>query len=399
MIDQARATVLAWRQTMEAAWRHRSDLLSAPGGMLMPADALAAPPPPGARPSENTAYWAELTDEQRLRLVREQPELVGSRDGFPADARDAANRMLLAREKAALETERDQLTQQLSFDPAGNPAVVQRLAEIRQELGGIAVLENRLNAPPDPNNANATRYYLLGFDTNGPGRDATAIVAHGNPDTADNVATYVPGAESSFAQLDRLMNESDAMYRSANRVELNSSVITWLGYDAPDPLAHAAWDNYAIAANQPLDQFQQGLHAVNPGAHHTLVGHSYGSVVVGYAARDGGLEAVVDDIVAIGSPGMGVDTAAELRIPTDQVWVLEANQDMIADLGRIGWYGADPGDADFGAQQLRADPEGRRPTTPGDVGNVLGAHLSYFFSSPAHENIGDVIAGRPPSHR
>ena len=45
-----------------------------------------------------------------------------------------------------------------------------------------------------------------------------------------------------------------------------------------------------------------------PAAPVTLIGHSYGSVVIGLAARSLGPR--VTDIVAIGSPGMGVDRAA-----------------------------------------------------------------------------------------
>ena len=46
------------------------------------------------------------------------------------------------------------------------------------------------------------------------------------------------------------------------------------------------------------------------GPHVTVVGHSYGSVVLGRALRDQGLE--VTDAVAVGSPGMGVDDAGDL---------------------------------------------------------------------------------------
>jgi len=43
----------------------------------------------------------------------------------------------------------------------------------------------------------------------------------------------------------------------------------------------------------------------------TLIGHSYGSVVTGLAAP--GLSRNVHDIVALGSPGMGVSRAADLH--------------------------------------------------------------------------------------
>ncbi|HEX2132310.1 MAG TPA: alpha/beta hydrolase [Actinophytocola sp.] len=359
------------------------------------ADTVPSPPPAGATPEENAAYWRSLTPEQRDRLARERPELVGGRDGFGATHRDVANRVLLTREKAALAAERERLLDRMARNPSAYPVELGRLTEIDDELAGIGVIESRLNQEG---------YYLLGFDTRGPGEDATAVVTRGNPDTAGHVATYVPGAESHFNEMDRLLRESDSMYASANRTDPanpDSAVITWLGYDAPDTVFHAVSPAYAEAAKGRLDDFQHGLRAADEGprAHHTVVGHSYGTVVTGYAARDEHLP--VDDVLAMGSPGMGVRTAAELNVPDDRVWVLENNDDLVADTQAHGY---DPGDDAFGARQLSADPEGRQPTRWWEV-DLLDArepHEDYFYrkdgKDPAYHNIGDVIAGRPPSH-
>ncbi|MCT2582905.1 alpha/beta hydrolase family protein [Actinophytocola gossypii] len=369
-------------------------LVTESAGRISGQQGLPPSPPEGATPEENAAYWRSLTPEQRDRLARERPELVGSRDGFPTTHRDIANRILLDREKAALLAERDRLLDHMAGKPGPHSAELMMLAEIDEELGGIGVIESRLDRG----------YYLLGFDTRGRGEDATAIIAHGNPDTAAHVATYVPGAESGFGELDRLMRESDAMYASANSADPanpTSAVITWLGYDAPDTVLHAVSPAYAEAAKGALDDFQHGLRATDEGepAHHTVVGHSYGTVVTGYAARDEHLP--VDDVLVLGSPGMGVRTAAELNIPDDRVWVLENNDDLIADTES---HGADPGDDAFGARQLSADPEGRQPTRLWEIDprEIREQHEDYFYPKdgrdPAYHNIGDVIAGRPPSH-
>ncbi|MEK8109345.1 alpha/beta hydrolase [Micromonospora sp. M12] len=45
-----------------------------------------------------------------------------------------------------------------------------------------------------------------------------------------------------------------------------------------------------------------------------MLGHSYGSLVVGVAAREHGLAA--DALVFVGSPGVGVSHAAELGVPS-----------------------------------------------------------------------------------
>lgn len=341
----------------------------------------------GASPADNRRYWDSLGFAEQQRLIREQPEMVGGTDGFPATARDQANRLLMARARTDLTAELAEVERRIAESPRGpgnaseDRKLFERRREIHAELFGIGQIEQRLGRGD---------HYLLGFDLNGPGRDATAIVAAGNPDHAANVATYVPGAESSFAQMDRLLGDNDAMSAAAGP---GSSVIMWLGYDAPPTVMDAVDESYARGGQDALVRFQEGLRATHTGppSHNTVVGHSYGSVVAGYAARDHGLP--VDDFLAVGSPGTGVNHASELRLPPGHVYVMEDNGDPVADIGETGWYGADPGDDAFGARQLRADDEPPRPSD--DYSDPVGAHLGYFRTEPALDNIGDVIANRP----
>ncbi|MFD8492808.1 alpha/beta hydrolase [Amycolatopsis sp. NPDC059657] len=51
-------------------------------------------------------------------------------------------------------------------------------------------------------------------------------------------------------------------------------------------------------------------------SHNTTVGHSYGTTVIGHAARDEHL--AVDDIVFVASPGVGVNHASELGLPAER---------------------------------------------------------------------------------
>jgi hypothetical protein len=103
----------------------------------------------------------------------------------------------------------------------------------------------------------------------------------------------------------------------------STSVITWDGYAAPQSIfPQAAEDKWADGAKQDLDRFQDGLRASHEGApaHNTVIGHSYGTTVVGHAARDGDLNA--DDVVFVASPGVGVSNADQLHldgVPQDQV--------------------------------------------------------------------------------
>ncbi len=317
----------------------------------------------------------------------------------PATAaeKDRANRERMALDKAALRAELADVTRRIADSPRGpgnaatDRALFDRKAEIERELGGIATLEQRFAGQGQGTRENE-RYYLLDYDLDGAGRDATAVVAAGNPDTAPNVATYVPGAESSFDQMGRLMRETDAMKGAAGA---DSSVIMWLGYDAPPNVADAADPGYARQGQQALADFQHDLRAshVGPPSHNTVVGHSYGSVVAGFAARDQTLP--VDDFVAVGSPGTGVRTAADLHLPPASVYVIEDNQDPVADVGGTGWYGTDPGDDAFGGRQLWSDPEPPRQSEPLEY--TADSHLAYFDTgrdNPALTNIGDVIANR-----
>jgi hypothetical protein len=348
---QAIRTLLSWADTVDATYQQ------------LTTQAPLLGPPADATPQRIAEWWGnEVSDVDKRRYATERPDLVAGLDGLPADVRDGANRILLDRTIAATAP--------------------------GERLDQLTMLRDRLG--PDS--------YLLGFDNTGDGR---AIVSRGNPDTAANVGTFVPGTKAGFGDLKLISDQASHMYDSANRGGgSNSAVITWIGYDAPNDPAAAASESYAVAANQSLDRFQQGLDTVNPGAHHTLVGHSYGSTVIGHAARDGHLP--VDDIVAVGSPGMGVQAAAELRIPADRVWVVEDNQDPVADVGQLGgWHGQDPSEGSFGANQLPADPDGIRPSNPFEYS--IEEHLGYFWNTPEHrqsaENIGDIIAGREPTHR
>ncbi|MGW5672980.1 alpha/beta hydrolase, partial [Micromonospora sp. NPDC003776] len=103
----------------------------------------------------------------------------------------------------------------------------------------------------------------------------------------------------------------------------------------------------------------------------TVLGHSYGSLVVGTAARDHGLSA--DALVFVDSPGVGVDRASELRTAPGQVWPATAPDDVI---------------------RLARPPEelARRAAlagTPlGPLANVLGGHQLWFGHDPADPGFG-----------
>ena len=93
------------------------------------------------------------------------------------------------------------------------------------------------------------------------------------------------------------------------------ATVMWLGYDAPGADLSAIRGAHAEAGAPLLDSFLDGLRVSHTGGPDrlTVIGHSYGSTVVGEAASAGdGL--AVDDIIVAGSPGMRVDGVADLQI-------------------------------------------------------------------------------------
>ncbi|MGN9810898.1 alpha/beta hydrolase [Micromonospora sp. BQ11] len=356
----------------------------------------AGRPGPGAGPALVRAWWAGLTPAQRRWLVAYEPEVVGGLDGVPVAARDQANRLLLATHREDLLGERARLGRRI---PPG-PVELAGLRRVDRSLAGLDALAERLAMPGGP------RAYLLGLGTGGEGR---AVVALGDPDRSDRVLTYVPGMT---AGLDDVPGELDRAGRVLARCGAlapgeESAAVLWLDYDAPDFLHEAAGSRQATDAGPALHRFQEGLRATHDGppARQTVLGHSYGSLVVGATARDHGLAA--DALVFVGSPGVGVGHAAELGVPPGQVWASTAPDDVIRlvrspdDLLRhpllatsplgvavslVGgardelWFGRDPAEPGFGGRTFASGRHG---------------HTGYWEAdNPALDGMARVVLGR-----
>ena len=260
-------------------------------------------------PARIAAWWKSLSVTDRQRILKTAPGQLGALDGLPATIRDGANRMFLASEKARLASR----LAALRADPEGHE---KEIGNLTSTLKSIAKIEGRLalggtgGRPP---------MFLLGFDTETIGH---AIVSVDNPDTADNVVTFVPGFSTKLSNahsgIDRAMTLWDQA-RIDDPVKSTASIF-WLGYDAPQGL-DVATASRAEAGATRLDSFLQGLRiarSMPTPAHTTLLGHSYGSLVSGRAAVHLG-GPIADDIVFVGSPGVGVKTATQLRVPAGHV--------------------------------------------------------------------------------
>ncbi|MEW2307953.1 alpha/beta hydrolase [Streptomyces sp. NPDC006864] len=368
---------------LEVSHRDWADVTSDTGGVREAGksyfDSLPEPPRDGT-PKDNASWWKGLSPEEQAAHLTLNAAAVGALDGLPAETRDEANRMVLAQSRAQVELELARIPPEptrYSPNPNGTyPAVIQnagwtewnekygeRRAQLTKAQNGMKSIQERFDATGENGLPPA---YLLGFDTEKNGR---AIVANGNPDTAAHTAVYVPGTTSNLGgiggdigRMAELWRESDAM---AGGKEV--STITWLGYDAPQSVVKdAPFRHYADDGAPAFNRFMDGLNVANgteSGGHHTAIGHSYGTTLVGSAARQGELNA--DDVVFAGSPGVQVGEASRMDVPKGHVWNEEAEGDPVPDLGRWGHGGSQwrfgggvaiiPSDELFGANQMSTD--------------------------------------------
>ena len=197
---------------------------------------------------------------------------------------------------------------------------------------------------------------VLGCDPAGRGR---AIVALGDPATAADIAVLVPGSDIDLHTLDdpsrpqhRPLGWARALHEATGP---DTAVVLWVGYPTPQGLGvDAATGRLARAAVPALvDEVASLAHRPGAGPHVTVIGHSYGSVVVALAAAR--LDA--DDIVLLGSPGARAPDVAALHTRA-RVEVARTAGDWIArvphlQLGDLG-HGTDPVSPAFGAVRLPA---------------------------------------------
>jgi pimeloyl-ACP methyl ester carboxylesterase len=337
-------------------------------------------PPAGATPAEVARWWTALPPDRRQAALRQRPAELGATAGLPADVRDAANRIELARRLARLRAERDQLT----AAPPLIPLQLARLAVVRWMLAVAQGVERALAGHP--------RARLLTLDLSGSGRVAIGL---GDVDRARHVAVVVPGMGTDAVHgVDVTVRRADQLRAEAERESVEpTAVVAWVGYASPG-LREVPFPTRARAGGRLLATDLAALTAARTAdggrpAHVTVVGHSYGSTVAGAAARL--RPRLADDLVLLGSPGVLADHAGDLGVGTSRVYVGEAPLDPVADLAV---FGRDPGDRGFGATRMRADP-GPGGSWPD---RLSGGNHSHYFDpgSESLRNIARVVVGRGP---
>jgi len=306
---------------------------------LPPANACPAGAPPSGSATENAQWWAGLSPQDKANYLSTYGSQVGGMDGLPSDVRHEANMATLRQDAQSGE------------DRQASQALLDR---IEASQGKDA----------------SDRMLLLGFEPKSGGSDAKAIVAISNPDTADNVAIFVPGTGTDVASMGGNLDRMADLQAQAETIpgSGDTSTIVWLGYDAPDHIPAAVLPGYATDGAPALRDFTLGLRESHqgPDANVTVIGHSYGSTVVGTADALAGEGLAVNDIIAMGSPGMGyearerqgwfdgpmVDDISDMHIGADHFWAGAAANDPVT---YTEVHGNSPVDWSFGGQRITTE--------------------------------------------
>jgi pimeloyl-ACP methyl ester carboxylesterase len=143
----------------------------------------------------------------------------------------------------------------------------------------------------------------------------------------------VPGMDNTLANINNPLSDAANLRHTSDilagpAVTDRTSVVMWLGYDAPNA-KQVLTDGKAQAGAPELVGFVDDLRAAHTGAQPprvTVLAHSYGTLVTGLAARQG-LSA--DAITLVGSPGVGAAHASELGVPAGHVWAGRTPDDPI----------------------------------------------------------------------
>jgi Alpha/beta hydrolase len=361
-------------------------------------------------PKQFHDLWTQLTKEEKDWLYS-QDHHIGNHPGMPWDpedpqdpnnyqlGKDHYNQLHLPELQQNAQADVDRLQRQADALArqaymGDSDAATQLSALAPQVAAAKHTLDGYKAVQADLNKNDGVKRYLGFIDDKG-----HAAVAINNPDTAKRNAIFVPGTGQDLAAFNGADAKSRDMYGAALHADPtlkagDVAVTTWMGYDRPMDVFAARHPDPALAGAGALDSFESGNRAshVGPPSVDTVIGHSYGSTLVG-AAASGGHQLAADNVIAVGSPGMLVNDVAGMNLdPGAKVYATLAAHDIIGPAGLVTQFtlGPEPVSPGFGATILAAAPG---PTS--DWG--IDAHSSYWApDNIALANMGAVIAGVDP---
>lgn len=360
--------------------------------------------------------WRGLDAFTQQALIHLRPQDIGTIDGVSVEARDQANRILLPQQREVLQAEVDALeTEGVSEGYLDGQFRVElfgsaesnfrnRYAAARARLNALDDIAGSVSAGEDATGV-PRHTYLMALDVTGSGQVA---IAYGNPDTADQVVSLVPGTGSNLGGVVGDAERVKLMMKAAEESGDGSVAgVTWTNYLAPQSLPNAALGIWADTAVGDLRSYADGLRASHEGDdpfRSVIAAHSYGTVLTtGAAAADNPLDA--DALILLGSPGTNLDSVHDVHLtgvdPDEiarHVFASTTDADLVGDLPLVSGYAPFAPDLGFSGD----------PTRPGWGATVFETEANhsigyYRFSdhgrywdpeSPQLRTIGDVIADR-----
>lgn len=370
----------------------------ADGKLPIPDAQPTPPPPPESTPPEDVKkWWDSLTPEQQQAELRDNPPYMGNLNGIPVEARDQAN-------QTAMRTDIENIQEAASRHGVSAQDVLNDPFRYGCTPDDVTRYTNAVkvqDALEHDSLQTGARTYLQVYQPtkfDGQGRAAIAI---GNPDKAANTTVVVPGTSHSVTEGWLSADDATNLYNEAKAADPTraTSVVAWMGYNAPDDLSdpQVAQTSLAHEGGALLAADVNGLNATHgPGSSHmTVMGHSYGSTTVADAAAGYGMH--TNDVILIGSPGTDMaKSAADFHLaPGGHVFVGAASTDPITQLGGLPQIhvpgtgvtlalGTDPAMDGFGSTRFKAEVPGW----------TINDHSHYF--DPGTESLfsmADIVSG------
>lgn len=369
-------------------------------------------------PADVNAWWRSLSEADRRQLITQHPDLVGTRDGIPAAARDEANRLRLVSARSAIEARITQLEARLARNPQWVPTVAggwispPGQPSLRVNPNWDREASRLLAAELDRLAAAQALENVVARTTGGPRQllslalsqgQPRAVVAVGDVDHASHIGVLVGGTGTTVAgALSSMDNRAEELlttiHAASPHLEKSAAVITWLDYDAPPELNNALSPRRSVAGGKDLAAFSESLHATSKATRApqtTLYGHSYGSLVVNEAAATA--TNFIESIIVGGAPGVGnktVDTVHKYAMlaPDDPIRLFHPILGETS-LGLVP-YGE--------TSRMSDTPWHTLPTTaataPGGVATTeISGHSEYLKNgSTSQMNIATIISGKDP---
>ncbi|MEU4312193.1 hypothetical protein [Nocardia sp. NPDC024068] len=281
----------------------------------------------------NRDWWQNLTSEHQRAMVAAHPEVMGNAPGIPSGVATYANDHLRRRTWSDIRT--DVVAEGVGkgfgirLGTSDRSAVFRNLYAVEEALTRAVTVHRDIPQPI----VSTTALDPAAFGGNGSG---VFVIGNTTPEDADHVIWYVDGVNTRLQSLLLRLEQARNLYEEMLRTDPSATiaVVCWLGYEAPANLKEhrAATPALAAVGGQAFARDVLALRALSA-AKMSMIGYSYGSVVVSEATVGGRLDGVFEHGVVLGSPGRGwrYDPTADRSCRNR--WVIAQSGDPIPALG------------------------------------------------------------------